>query len=48
MVAIGVLYLTFEKKILSKSELSGDSSAPADDNLSRALIGVQVRKSFDT
>jgi phosphatidylinositol glycan class N len=43
MVAIGVLYLVFEKQILEKSKLPGDSVAPADNLLSRSLIGVQVR-----
>jgi phosphatidylinositol glycan class N len=42
MVAIGVLYLAFESKLLSKSKLPGDSTAPADNKLSRALLGVQV------
>lgn len=42
MVAIGVLYLVFEKKFLSKSKLAGDSTAPADNALSRSLIGIQV------
>jgi hypothetical protein len=42
MVAIGVCYLVFEKKLLSKSKLAGDSTAPADNTLSRSLIGIQV------
>ena len=45
MVVIGILYLIFEKKLLLKSKLSGDSNAPADNTLSRSLIGVQVRLS---
>jgi phosphatidylinositol glycan class N len=43
MVAIGASYLIFEKKVLSKSKLAGDSAAPADNALSRSLIGIQVR-----
>jgi phosphatidylinositol glycan class N len=43
MVAIGILYLIFEKKLLLKSKPLGDSTAPADNSLSRSLIGVQVR-----
>lgn len=42
MVLIGVLYLVFEKKLLAKTVLPGDSATPADDTLSRSLIGVQV------
>lgn len=42
MVAIGVLYLMFEQKLLQKSLLPGDTSAPADNSLSRSLIGAQV------
>jgi phosphatidylinositol glycan class N len=45
MVVIGILYLIFEKKLLLKSKLSGGSTAPADNTLSRSLIGVQVRLS---
>ncbi len=45
MVAIGVAYLAFEKKLLYKTKLAGDSTAPAEDGLSRALIGAQVRVS---
>jgi hypothetical protein len=37
MIAIGVIYLTFEKRLLSKSGLAGDNV------LSRSLVGVQVR-----
>jgi len=44
MVLIGVLYLIFEKSLLEKSKLTGDSTAPADNTLSRSLIGVQVRE----
>jgi phosphatidylinositol glycan class N len=42
MALIGVLYLIFEKKLLVKTVLAGDSSAPADNILSRSLIGIQV------
>ena len=42
MAAIGVIYLTFEKKLLAKSKLAGYSTAPADNVLSRSLVGVQV------
>lgn len=42
MVMVGVLYLTFEKKVLVKSRMLGDSTQPADNTISRCLIGVQV------
>ncbi|KAH6673683.1 GPI ethanolamine phosphate transferas-like protein [Halenospora varia] len=42
MVAIGVLYLVFEKRLLAKSKLVGDSTAPANDSLSRSLLGIQI------
>jgi len=42
MVLIGVLYLVFEKKILVQSKMAGDSTAPADNLLSRTLVGIQV------
>lgn len=42
MVTIGVLYLIFEKKLLKKSRLPSDSATPADNTLSRSLIGVQI------
>lgn len=42
MVAVGVLYLIFQRKLLAKSALKGDSTAPANDNVSRALVGIQV------
>jgi phosphatidylinositol glycan class N len=42
MAAIGILYLVFEKKILTTSKLAGDSTAPADNVLSRVLVGAQV------
>ena len=43
MAAIGVVYLAFEKKLLKQSALAGDSTAPAQNLLSRSLVGVQVR-----
>lgn len=46
MVVVGVLYLAFEKKLLAKSKMTGDSIAPADNLLSRTLIGAQVRNSI--
>ena len=42
MVLIGVGYLAFEKQILGKSALKGDSSAVADNVLSRVLVGAQI------
>ncbi|QSZ33112.1 hypothetical protein DSL72_002698 [Monilinia vaccinii-corymbosi] len=42
MVAVGALYLSFEKKLLAKSKMAGDSIAPADNLLSRSLIGAQI------
>ena len=42
MAIVGVLYLIFENKILSKTKLAGDSAAPAHNTLSRTLIGIQV------
>lgn len=42
MVAVGVAYLVFEKKLLYKRKLAGDSTELADSGLSRALIGAQV------
>jgi hypothetical protein len=42
MVAIGVSYLIFEERLLSKSKLAGDSTVPADNALSRSLTGIQV------
>ncbi|ESZ95716.1 phosphatidylinositolglycan class N [Sclerotinia borealis F-4128] len=42
MVAVGVLYLAFEKNLLAKSKMAGDSIAPADNLLSRSLIGAQI------
>ena len=43
MAVIGLLYLAFEKYLLKTSKLHGESTAPADNMLSRALIGAQVR-----
>ncbi|PVH83353.1 PigN-domain-containing protein [Cadophora sp. DSE1049] len=42
MVAIGISYLIFQKQLLQSSKLSGDSTKPADDSLSRSLIGIQI------
>ncbi|KAI9736074.1 MAG: Glycosyl phosphatidyl inositol anchor synthesis [Claussenomyces sp. TS43310] len=42
MVAIGLLYLMFEKSILAGSKLKSDSTAPADNSISRLLIGAQI------
>lgn len=42
MVMVGIVYLVFEKKILVQSKMDGDSTAPADNFLSRTLIGIQV------
>lgn len=47
MVIIGVLYLIFEKRLLAKSGFPEDSTDPARDNLSRALIGAQVRHLYE-
>lgn len=43
MVVIGIAYLIFEEKLLQTSKLPGDSIEPADNRLSRSLIGAQVR-----
>jgi hypothetical protein len=42
MVAVGVLYLTFDKSILGQSSPRGDSSTLPNNSLSRTLIGIQV------
>ncbi|CZT03825.1 probable GPI ethanolamine phosphate transferase 1 [Rhynchosporium graminicola] len=42
MVAIGIAYLIFEKQLLQKTKLPGDSTVPAEDSLSRSLIGIQI------
>lgn len=42
MVVIGCLYLVFEKKLLAKTKLPGETTEVADNTLSRQLIGVQV------
>lgn len=44
MAMIGVVYLSFEKSILTNSGSQFDSAAPAKNKLSRALIGVQAGK----
>jgi GPI ethanolamine phosphate transferase 1 len=46
MVAIGVVYLAFQKRILASSRSKIDSIAPTQNGLSRALIGAQVGKNF--
>lgn len=42
---VGVLYIAFEKRLLVKTAPKGNDKAVgiADDGLSRALLGVQVR-----
>jgi hypothetical protein len=47
MVAIGVAYLAFQKRILDSSTSKIDSTALAQNVLSRALIGAQVGDYFD-
>jgi len=47
MAAIGVAYLLFENRLLKKSKLASDSTAPADNSLSRSLIGIQVWNSIE-
>ncbi|RDL33711.1 putative GPI ethanolamine phosphate transferase 1 [Venustampulla echinocandica] len=42
MAAVGVLYLIFEKQLHVKSALTSDSTTPADNIISRSLIGVQI------
>lgn len=42
MAFVGILYLTFEKKLLTRSILPR-SSATVDDSISRSLVGFQVR-----
>ena len=43
MLAVGLLYLLFEKSILADAEPSKDAlSAPSVDVLSRTILGVQV------
>jgi GPI ethanolamine phosphate transferase 1 len=42
MVVIGITYLIFEKKFLTTSKLASDSTAPAENTLSRSLVGIQV------
>jgi len=44
MVLVGVIYLAFEKRLLVKSKMRGDSTSPADNSISRGLIGAQVCK----
>ena len=42
MVIVGVLYLVFEENILARSGFPIDSTQPAQNVLSRSLIGAQV------
>lgn len=42
MVIVGIVYLLFERSILQKSGFSIDSTQPATNTGSRALVGVQV------
>lgn len=42
MVAIGLIYLLFESRLLRNSASIGGSKQPAASLLSRSLIGVQV------
>ncbi|PBP16336.1 phosphatidylinositolglycan class N [Diplocarpon rosae] len=42
MVGVGVAYLFFEDKLLSRAKPAGNSARPADNGLSRALIGAQI------
>jgi phosphatidylinositol glycan class N len=44
MALIGILYLAFQKRLLGNTKLSDESVAPANDSLSRALVGIQVSK----
>ena len=46
MILIGLLYLVFEEKILGKSILVADSVKPANNALSRSLVGIQVCQSL--
>lgn len=42
MVTIGLSYLIFEKILLTRSASVHDSVAPANNAMSRVLIGIQV------
>jgi len=43
MVAVGVLYLLFEKSILADSDYTKDELASSSiDGLSRIILGLQV------
>ncbi len=46
MVAVGISYLIYQKKIIANSRSKLESTVPAQNGLSRALIGVQVGKHF--
>lgn len=43
MVALGIVYLAFERRILAGSRSKDDTAAPAENHISRALLGAQVR-----
>ena len=43
MLSVGVLYLLFEKSIISSSpSSSGALASPTADSLSRSILGVQI------
>ena len=42
MVVVGLVYLVFERTLLTRSAGKHDSAAPADNTLSRVLLGIQV------
>jgi hypothetical protein len=46
MVAIGIIYLVYQKQILASSRSKLDSTALTQNGLSRALIGAQVGEYF--
>jgi len=45
MAIVGALYLAFEETLLRGEHGSGPKISPAENTLSRPLIGVQVRTS---
>jgi GPI ethanolamine phosphate transferase 1 len=45
MVAVGVIYLVFESKILAELSNTAESKLKGkDNNISRILMGIQVSK----
>ena len=42
MVAVGILYLVFQKELLGQSKMAAESTIPTNDLVSRMLLGVQV------